>query len=1205
MADDPLVDERISFVRRGAMLDRHTQFSLSLLADGGIQPDLAAFVEMLQKNLYELAAQYYRDHEKRIKKKKNRVGASGRAPLPGGSASIAPAGFSGGGRQLSAQGWGVRYDFKLGVFAECRQDLDTALKYYDSAYNGMIGLLQQSQTSGGLFAPGSGGGLGAAPTAPPEIPPGSARWTEARVFVDALSIKMFKLLLYTNHPVSALIQLHKHFVHSREFPEFKCTTPSFDGALPAPTTVAGLGHLVNAPGGGSFEYWAWAANHFRAFGELVEIASSRMQLTLPYPPPGSAANQAQSLLNAVSNTGLNLIAGESAASLFSPFSSVNPVFTVQHAGFYYLVAARCAEERWYKFNKAASSSISRKSLSLYDARMPTRSNSLDALAATQMQQESALELERGVDHALVVIELLTKAYEQFKKSRGSRMTLFLASDIARVYEEGGRFDMALKFFDRIGKTYRREHWFAILASVNRWTIKCAQQLGLHSVVLEALVELLSPKVSPSIQDRQHVLSEIQAILGSGTACPSLPRPAARLHAQIDMDQISGFIQCGVQFKSPQAHVLETVHYQVHLSAAAGFGAQAKSSPVSLPISHVLVKFSNSQFDLCVLPLSSDGTDFSSSAQSDAAAWNDRKVELVLCADSSREPVAQENSQAFWVKRANVAHLPAGKTCVFQGSLCASENQELWIASVHVVLETPLAKLELVFKIPERPLSHAKRRWLHAPDASAVPRWTDLPGRGELSIIRIEQRKPKISARFSFVTPAYLGEYLPVTLELLSSETEPMRVFFTSRLTIGAEPGGPVDQHAQFVLNKSDLEPPVCETRPQRSPSPQHHAAKMEIDVGTIAPQQRLTTEFYVRVPARPGPRMITGILSGLFISSPIEIAVDPETGAWDLSDTRLLSKPNDDAAIVVFESPFDVTAEVQQIGSQALADESPSGMLGGVGSLALDLRRSYEWFMNVCVRMLGRWAIEVEGASLVIPELNNSSSVSLRSVELQRPPDKVDEAARWTRGHVRSYVFRIETGVDVLAGGSKVETGLLAIKWRRLEPSAGEWVCTATDMPRIELPAEILRVYADIPGSITVGVPFDVRYLIQNTTLHLAELVSYVESSDHFVFAGYKQVNFRVLPLSTHTITFRLVPLSSGRCSLPQLKTLKHTDAAMISAAKESSDKSTGSGAAAAAAEAAAAAAREKVFSVLANKLHLQGSKHGELHVFVRPALGW
>ena len=59
----------------------------------------------------------------------------------------------------------------------------------------------------------------------------------------------------------------------------------------------------------------------------------------------------------------------------------------------------------------------------------------------------------------------------------------------------------------------------------------------------------------------------------------------------------------------------------------------------------------------------------------------------------------------------------------------------------------------------------------------------------------------------------------------------------------------------------------------------------------------------------------------------------------------------------------------------------------------------------------------------------------------------------------------------------------------------------------------------------------------------MAELVAYVESSEYFVFSGYKHSQICLLPLMTDTITMTLLPIAVGRCNLPRIKIAKKSDA--------------------------------------------------------------
>lgn len=103
-----------------------------------------------------------------------------------------------------------------------------------------------------------------------------------------------------------------------------------------------------------------------------------------------------------------------------------------------------------------------------------------------------------------VIDLLTNSYEYFKRFRQVRMTIYLASLIAEQHqliaqkanlppeEQNRRYTMALKFHERIARTYRREGWYAPLLATLKQMASCAQELSMVEKQVEALLEQSSP-----------------------------------------------------------------------------------------------------------------------------------------------------------------------------------------------------------------------------------------------------------------------------------------------------------------------------------------------------------------------------------------------------------------------------------------------------------------------------------------------------------------------------------------------------------------------------------------------------------------------------------------------------------------------------------------------------------------------------------------
>ena len=77
----------------------------------------------MQEALYEPAIEYYTNHSKRVRRKRNRhsqVTSSYPITQPIGSAPSRP---------LRPEGWTVRYEYKMACFAEFRGEDEVALKY--------------------------------------------------------------------------------------------------------------------------------------------------------------------------------------------------------------------------------------------------------------------------------------------------------------------------------------------------------------------------------------------------------------------------------------------------------------------------------------------------------------------------------------------------------------------------------------------------------------------------------------------------------------------------------------------------------------------------------------------------------------------------------------------------------------------------------------------------------------------------------------------------------------------------------------------------------------------------------------------------------------------------------------------------------------------------------------------------------------------
>jgi hypothetical protein len=95
---------------------------------------------------------------------------------------------------LSSGGWNVRYDFKLGVFAEFRQEMDAAIRSYESGYDGLLG-----------------------PDVLEAITSWNPRWNEARLLADIFAIRILRCLLWNGNSTGAVRRWQSHRDKIRDF----------------------------------------------------------------------------------------------------------------------------------------------------------------------------------------------------------------------------------------------------------------------------------------------------------------------------------------------------------------------------------------------------------------------------------------------------------------------------------------------------------------------------------------------------------------------------------------------------------------------------------------------------------------------------------------------------------------------------------------------------------------------------------------------------------------------------------------------------------------------------------------------------------------------------------------------------------------------------------------------------------------------------
>ncbi|KAF5027293.1 hypothetical protein F66182_587 [Fusarium sp. NRRL 66182] len=168
------IQERLENIRRGTALDPKSVFYIPSQES---KDDLKQVVDNILSVLYTSAVEYYRDLGRHARKKRSR----GVAPQP----TVPPT--TGTSQTLSLPDWNFRYDFKSAVFAEFRQETDAALRFFEQAYEVLLG---QDVLD--------------------IIPTWSPRWNEARLLADVIAIRCLRCHIWLGQTTLAVRRWQSH-----------------------------------------------------------------------------------------------------------------------------------------------------------------------------------------------------------------------------------------------------------------------------------------------------------------------------------------------------------------------------------------------------------------------------------------------------------------------------------------------------------------------------------------------------------------------------------------------------------------------------------------------------------------------------------------------------------------------------------------------------------------------------------------------------------------------------------------------------------------------------------------------------------------------------------------------------------------------------------------------------------------------------------
>ncbi|KAG5360196.1 hypothetical protein CJU89_3255 [Yarrowia sp. B02] len=237
------VNEAINQLRKQTGLNKTTLTAISI---GATQKELDTLCESVCQTAWANANEFYTNVAKRIRRKLTRNSSS----IPALKSQQA------GGQSLDDQllqltdtlplthmGWVVRYSYKLACLTEFRQDVETATKAYETAYEALVECFDNIWPRPEAVQNGSTSSMAATVSVAPSGDPlqRTLRWEQARALLDTIAFKIAKLYLYYGNPSTATRKFRLHLETVKEMAAEKL---GYKSAIEYSQTPAYLGWMA-------------------------------------------------------------------------------------------------------------------------------------------------------------------------------------------------------------------------------------------------------------------------------------------------------------------------------------------------------------------------------------------------------------------------------------------------------------------------------------------------------------------------------------------------------------------------------------------------------------------------------------------------------------------------------------------------------------------------------------------------------------------------------------------------------------------------------------------------------------------------------------------------------------------------------------------------------------------------------------------------
>ncbi|KAF2856219.1 hypothetical protein T440DRAFT_463559 [Plenodomus tracheiphilus IPT5] len=508
----PDIEDRLAVIRRATGLDPKNSFFF--LPPNTSQVELRAFVTSVLSTLQPICVEYYRDLTKHARRKKGR----GTIPPP-----TAPP-TRGTSQTLSYPGWGIRYDFKLGILAEFRQEMDAAQRHYNITLDALF-------NSEGLFETTASW---------------SPRWDEIRLLADIVALRHIRCQLWNNCPTSAAQTWLRYKLRLRD--------------------------VLDRRGKGTSNYgWqAWESRWARIMGEVIQ------RTELPVFKIGKSLQDSDPLSSGVAAF------FSPPEKQFPVGERLPPWELLHHAGYWHKMSGDYARRRYILARDMPEEDRTPPGMSPA-TKVSNRNQIYDQYLVPQPHQEYPLpDVGGGFEHWSDISAKMNAAISEFRIRGQLRKVDQLQLEVARTLLHVKRFDDAFKVLRPLWETmaWRKEGWYS-LASEVMWALhECALRIQDLETYVATEWELYSQTI-PGKTRYQHNLMACLDVFSES-------KPADKVSVSLNAKDHISCLSITFAFSESEGNVGEPLQSQIAITSNARQGsAPIKLSSLSYQFSGAL------------------------------------------------------------------------------------------------------------------------------------------------------------------------------------------------------------------------------------------------------------------------------------------------------------------------------------------------------------------------------------------------------------------------------------------------------------------------------------------------------------------------------------------------------------------------------------------------------------------------------------------